>query len=182
MKVKGIFGVAAALSIVVVLGHPWVVITAGAQESVVPDEGTVIQGNPPPPHCGPGENGVTKDGKGCLGGPIVRTLPNRTPEQAAQEREQEQAQRKAYCNAHPDDCNIGSRLHAYCVLHPDRCFPPMSAEQERNLIYPTHSDLEWTDENGKTWTFLTDPHTGQIIKDITPTGPPAQIPPDQVNP
>jgi len=176
MKLRVVVGVVAALSTAVVL-CPWV-MTAGAQESAVPDEGTVIQGNPPPPHCGPGENGITKDGKGCGVGPIVRTLPNRTPEQAAQEREQEQAQRKAYCDAHPDDCNIGSRLNAYCVLHPDRCFPPMSAEQERNLIYPTHSDTQWGDpETGRT--YLVDPDTGEIIKEV---GQAPQSPPDQVNP
>ncbi|HEY6417894.1 MAG TPA: hypothetical protein VIX59_02730 [Candidatus Binataceae bacterium] len=172
MKVNAIFGAVAAVATAGLL-YNFVVLTALAQ---VPPDGTVIQGNPPPPHCGPGENGITKDGQGCGVGPLFHSFnPNRTPEEAAKEREQEQAQRKAECDAHPDDCNIESQMHFYCRWYPDRCFPPRHVQSLGTI---THSDTQWGDPaTGKT--YLIDPDTHEIIKEV---GQAPQSPPDQVNP
>ena len=133
--------------------------------------------NPLPPHCGPHENGVTKDGKGCSVGPLFVNplVMNRTPDQTAKEREQQEAQRKIYCEAHPVACNREALIHYHCRMHPELCF---SKTPTQNLGTVSHSDVQWGDpETGKT--YLIDPDTGQIIKEI---GEAVQSPPDQANP
>ena len=176
MKSAAIFKVAVA-SVAAGVLYRVVVLTAMAQP--LPPDGPVIQGSPPPPQCGPGENGVTKDGIGCSVGPIFAHPfdPDRTPEQAEKEHEEAEAHYKIYCGAHPNQCDREARIHDRCRTHPEECFPPVSPEMERNLVHPTRPpDYQWTDESGRT--YLTDPDTREIIKDITPEGtapePPAQ--------
>jgi hypothetical protein len=142
-----------------------------------PSEISVTRGNPPPPPCGPDENGITKDGRGCSVGPIFAHPfnPNQTPEQYAKEIEWEQSQQKIFCDAHPEQCNRKARILLECRKHPEGCY---SRTQTQNLGTITHSDAQWGDpETGKT--YLVDPNIGKIIREVGQT---VQPPPTKTIP
>jgi hypothetical protein len=142
---------------------------ARAQEASPSPGGEVQYGNPPPPQCGPGENGVTKDGRACGGGPIIVNKPfhQMTAEelrQADQERAREKAVEKAYCDAHPDECAKRYWAHDLCVSNPRAC----TGYGGGGPVQPsTQGGLDWIDPESNQG-YRLDLNTGAVLQKLTP--------------
>jgi hypothetical protein len=177
MKITSVLRVSVALTATALIAALVVNLSngplAGAQEATATPGGEVQYGNPPPPQCGPGENGVTKDGRACSGGPII--VPQQ-PVQTDEERQQEREQLGAFWKAHPDAWKARNWPHDVCTVNPQACAniggggPVAPAGRvDADTIDPDTHDM-----------YRVDPDTGAIIQKITPL--PGAVPTSQATP